>query len=125
MTDDNGLKLLEKEVTNAPNAVGPNIEFAIAPVGLIRVAVATNILMSAFYCDSEAARIMGRQFLEMADKLDAAHEEMKRIKESLEVADTVEQDDTIQVVEATGTVEVDADEFEAVLNDESTDPVLS
>ena len=106
MTDDNGAVVgsigspneEEETVRHAPNAVGPNIEFAIAPVGLIRVAFAQSIVMSAFYCDSEAARIISTQFAEMADKLDAAHEQLRELQE-FAVTDTVEEDDSIQEAE--------------------------
>ena len=102
MTDDNGQIAgsigTDENITHAPEAVGPNIEFAITPVGLIRVAFSTGVVMSAFYCDATAARIVSAQFAEVADKLDAAHEQLRALNE-FTVADTVEEDDTIQEAE--------------------------
>lgn len=127
MAEDNGAGIPdapESNITNAPTAIGPNIEFAISPHGLIRVAVAQSILMSAFYCDSQAARIIGQQFIEMADKLDQAHEELRRMTEQMEV-DTVEQDDTLQVVGHIEPTAPEVDEFTTAVDDTSTDPVLN
>lgn len=85
----------EENVTHAPNAIGPNVEFAISPQGLIRAAFAQGLIMSAFYCDSEAARIISTQFAELANKLDEAHEQLRALNE-FSVIDTVEEDDQIQ-----------------------------
>lgn len=124
MSDENGFvagsifpgtETHEENIQHAPDAIGPNFEIAVAPVGLLRVAVSTGVLMSAFYCDSEAARIIGAQFIEMADKLDAAHKEMQALVEAAEAqVDTVEEDDSIQEAEFVDVVE-EADAFEEAL----------
>ena len=118
MTDDNGNSKIAGSIgvteddgtTHAPNAVGPNVEFAIAPTGLIRVSFATGILMSAFYCDSQAARIMSTLFADMADKLDEAHEQLRALNE-FTVLDTADEDDTIQEAEIVEVVAVEPDEL--------------
>ena len=129
MTEDNGAGIPnapEENIVNAPNAIGPNIEFAISPHGLLRVAFSQNLLMSAFYCDAEAARIMSKQFGEMADKLDQAHEELQRMLEVVPV-DTVEVDNTLQIVRDDEPTDdtVEEDKFQAALDDESTDPPMN
>jgi len=132
MTDDNG-KIAgsifpqgegpsQPNVTHAPDAIGPNLEIAIAPVGLLRCAFSVGVLMSAFYCDAQAARIIGEQFGIMADNLDAAKAEMQELLDSAEaVTDTVEADDRIQ--EATFEVveepveEVTTEDLQAVIEE--------
>ena len=96
MSEDNNVDPTapkETIVTNAPNAVGPNCEFAISPAGLIRCAFSDSVLMSAFYVDAEAARIIGGQFTDMADRLDEAYEQLREMQQSVP-QDTV--DNSIQ-----------------------------
>ena len=124
MSDENGFvagsifpgtETPEENITHAPNAIGPNFEIAVAPVGLLRVAFSAGVLMSSFYCDSEAARIISTQFGEMADKLDTAHEEMRTLVEKEEITlDTAEEDDAIQEAEVVEVVE-DDDKFSEAL----------
>ena len=91
MTEDNNVAEPEvEEVVNAPNAVGPNCEFAISPAGLIRCSFSDSLLMTAFYIDAEAARIIGKQFTDMADKLDQAFEQLRQMQHTVDTKDTVD-----------------------------------
>lgn len=127
MSDENGFvagsifpdtNTPEENIQHAPNAIGPNFEIAVAPVGLLRVAFSAGVLMASFYCDSEAARIISTQFSEMADKLDGAHEEMRALIEKEEAkVDTVETDDNIQEAAFVEVPEDEKDQFIEALKD--------
>ena len=79
------------------------------------MAFATDLIMSAFYCDATAARILSTQFAQIADQCDEAHIQLRAFQEAAAAKDTVEDDDTIQeaqeVVEPAAYIDTMQDEL--------------